>query len=405
MFLTTITLYLKEEIFDLVFPWFSKNDNLKNANQFKSRTQSRQFSYTTDGSVDGDFENFMHELGDIKASRYNINKLQKFYILPVSGTRFFSFKGRMLVFKRMVDEGKFWSSRSEVISIFCLGWGRSVLHDLLKKIRLASVKKKPGEVSVYRPVLFNSPRWKRQPSIRKRDLDSMVLQKNIKNTMLKYCKIYQANEKFCKKKGISYREGMLFFGFSGTEKSFCVVALAARFNRDIYVLDFMADEMNSGKLTSLFNNIPKHDVLLLEDIDRAEFSAQRSMPNNTRSPVEDIKLVNINLGSFLNAIDGVLASGGYIIIMTANSIEMLEKAMIRPGRVDQKILFLLANRDMLYDIGFFILENGELAQYLADALSENRHSVADIERYLLSRRKAPRDAIHRAKQVLEMTPQ
>ena len=128
------------------------------------------------------------------------------------------------------------------------------------------------------------------------------------------------------------------------------------------------------------------------------------MADDTRSPVEDTRPANINLGSFLNALDGVSASEGHIIIMTANSIDKLDKALIRPGRVDQKARFSLANREMLVNNANRIFENREQAGCLADQLSENRHSVADLEHYLLRRRKAPQDAVNQAKQVLEMTP-
>ena len=50
-------------------------------------------------------------------------------------------------------------------------------------------------------------------------------------------------------------------------------------------------------------------------------------------------LNNNNLSFFLNIIDGLNECSGRIIIMTTNKIDYLDKAIIRPGRIDIKINF------------------------------------------------------------------
>lgn len=49
----------------------------------------------------------------------------------------------------------------------------------------------------------------------------------------------------------------------------------------------------------------------------------------------------ISLSGLLNAIDGVSSTEGRILIMTTNNPEELDKALIRPGRVDMHVVFEL----------------------------------------------------------------
>ena len=46
----------------------------------------------------------------------------------------------------------------------------------------------------------------------------------------------------------------------------------------------------------------------------------------------------LNLSGLLNVLDGVVDSPGRIVIMTTNHVEQLDPALIRPGRIDKKLL-------------------------------------------------------------------
>jgi chaperone BCS1 len=47
----------------------------------------------------------------------------------------------------------------------------------------------------------------------------------------------------------------------------------------------------------------------------------------------------LSLGDMLNVMDGLLETDGMLIFMTANNIDTLNKAIMRPGRVDMKLKF------------------------------------------------------------------
>ena len=56
---------------------------------------------------------------------------------------------------------------------------------------------------------------------------------------------------------------------------------------------------------------------------------------------------NLNLSHLLNLIDGVVEMHGRILIMATKHIEKIDKALIRPGRVDLKIEFNYVTGDAI----------------------------------------------------------
>lgn len=78
----------------------------------------------------------------------------------------------------------------------------------------------------------------------------------------------------------------------------------------------------------------------------------------------------LNLTGLLNVLDGVVDTPGRILIMTTNHPEMLDPALIRPGRIDKKLLLGYMTADDLV---------GMVEHYFATRLSDdevNRLTVA-----------------------------
>lgn len=155
----------------------------------------------------------------------------------------------------------------------------------------------------------------------------------------------------------------------------------------------------------------------------------------------------ISLSGLLNAIDGAASHEGRVLIMTTNHPEKLDPALIRPGRVDLQVHFTLATRGQIRDIFTrmysspstasatppsasssppskpsrpatptlssnrekealrdLLIREPELdvvdpqdlehmADAFADALPEGRFSPAEIQGFLLTRKKDPRRAV------------
>jgi hypothetical protein len=86
---------------------------------------------------------------------------------------------------------------------------------------------------------------------------------------------------------------------------------------------------------------------------------------------------NNNLSNLLNIFDGINECSGRIIIMTSNKPEVLDKALIRPGRIDIKLNFQKCTRyDVMRLINLFW--NTEFTENMLLAELEMKYTSAEI---------------------------
>ena len=140
------------------------------------------------------------------------------------------------------------------------------------------------------------------------------------------------------------------------------MALAGHFGLNVYSLSLRDSALNDNYLAGLFNVLPPSKVLvLLEDIDSAGLKREEEFDdtsdiddyvgiNPSRRARNTYRPVNITLSGVLNAIDGIAAPEGHILIMTTNAPEALDKALVRPGRVDVKVEFKDAGQNQLREM-------------------------------------------------------
>jgi chaperone BCS1 len=128
--------------------------------------------------------------------------------------------------------------------------------------------------------------------------------------------------------------------------------------------------MNEQNLSTLFTELPRRCVVLLEDIDSAELTHARQIQSPSKSNQdEELKklkqfkplppIVSRILSALLNVIDGVASQEGRILIMTTNHAERLDDALIRPSRVDMRIKFELASSPMIESLFYNIFSTAE----------------------------------------------
>lgn len=219
-----------------------------------------------------------------------------------------------------------------------------------------------------------------------RDINSVILRTGLMESIIKETKEFLESADWYHDRGIPYQKGYLLYGTPGNGKTSLVLALASKFNRDIYIMKIAGTTDNSFR--DLIAKVPKHSIVLIEDIDC--FFVKR------KSQVEaNIIESNLTFSGFLNAIDGVTGSNGRILIMTTNNIQDLDPALIRPGRIDRKIELLNPTRDQTSRLFLrFFPEDKSASQRFADSLPNNcKFSMADLQGILLDNRDNPDNAI------------
>lgn len=149
---------------------------------------------------------------------------------------------------------------------------------------------------------------------------------------------------------IPYRLNILLYGPPGSGKSSFIKALANYTQRSVINIDLSTvtdylDLLRILHMKQIFNGsnscyVPLNKrIYILEDIDcqsnnvnnRANTNAD-NVANTTNAPKK------IHLSGILNSLDGVVELKDTIIIMTTNHIDKLDPALIRPGRINIRVL-------------------------------------------------------------------
>ena len=202
--------------------------------------------------------------------------------------------------------------------------------------------------------------WINTPSNNYRTLDTIILKNNIKNIIKEDMQLFLNSEEWYQHRDIPYTRGYLFHGHPGTGKTSMIKGLSLFGKRHIHYL-MLNEVKNDTELIELVKSINyKETILVIEDIDAMiNIVKSRESDNKTYQEYMDEKEKNkkmsvdewekierqkqkkstITLSGLLNVIDGLFTCHGRILIMSTNHPEILDSALIRPGRIDCKFLF------------------------------------------------------------------
>lgn len=242
------------------------------------------------------------------------------------------------------------------------------------------------------------------------------------------------NRKWYEQKGIPYTFGLLLHGQPGCGKTSIIKAISKMSNRHIFNITFNRN-LTKKQLENLFFDdkvyvsfddgkketytIPiEKRIYVIEDIDCGDNdvvfkredkfassvvinqelpsdlflnSTEEDMgsmcpykpseiPSKKKVEKEEENPDKVTLSFLLNLIDGILETPGRIIIMTSNFPERLDKAFIRPGRVDLILNFNRCTRHTLIEI----IENF----YDISLNAKQKERINDIGDYVITPAKA-----------------
>ena len=268
-------------------------------------------------------------------------------------------------------------------SYYC---GADTFDNLSTHVINAYAKSKVDEVWVQKIYKHINGMWKDSVLERnKRKISSVVMKGRRNQEITELLNHFTQTEEWHLERGIPYKKSFLFYGPPGTGKSSMIKAMSFELQRHIHYMS-LSTIKNDQELSNLMSNINyKETILVIEDIDaQGSFVHKRPKKEKTKENKENkenkehdfidinykpdnetnsdqsglitltklIGAVNkqdkeqnkdtetqLTLSGILNQIDGVHNNHGMILIMTTNYPEVLDEALIRDGRVDERVFF------------------------------------------------------------------
>lgn len=167
-----------------------------------------------------------------------------------------------------------------------------------------------------------------------RTFDDVFLDDYTKNLLISSVRKYINKYDWYVANNIPNHFGILLHGIPGTGKSSIAQAIANEINADLYVMT--GDSLNVitkcvyDVLGRTVHMKTYYRVLLIEDIDCSKLTKVRTIKSKKNDDDDD----DTGLGELLNLFDGIGAPNNIIYIFTTNHIDNIDKALIRPGRID-----------------------------------------------------------------------
>ena len=292
---------------------------------------------------------------------------------------------------RTDEKKRYTERRTEWLTFVTLGRRQAFVKEFVRAIVDCHRRRIALVSSLY---VREDDYWSRVQSYMPRMLDSVILGAGEKERLMQDIERFKASKNRYRKLGVPYHRGYLLYGPPGTGKTSLVSALGAEFGMSVYVLNLT--EFNDKTLMRATNDVPPNSIILFEDIDCTKSSSARpgleeavtARANNvTDGKTENLPQLGVTLSGLLNVLDGFHAPEDVLFVMTTNVIDALDRALLRPGRIDYR-LFLgracEAQKIELY-LRFFPMADREEAKefvemhYAAETMAEFQGLLLGLE--------------------------
>ena len=314
--ISTLTVDSRDEfLFSALVEYMDAHPALRQVNQFTARSVRR-------GTAHQSLEE------DLRAGQP-----PRALLSPGEGLHILWVDARLLWMRRELQVGQ---SVFERISLSHFGRSGEWLAAFLQRAIEARASRESDTLSVYIPNPFHGGDWMRARLGSRRPLSSVVLKAGQAEALLADLqRFYGARERYAEL-GIPWRRGYLLHGPPGTGKTSLVTALASELRLNVCTLSLASPVVTDEKIHTLLAGVPQRSLLLIEDVDA--FFRQRDAVHAQ---------VRLSFSGFLNALDGVATQEGNVLFMTTNHAGQLDEALIRAGRIDERVELGPCDEDQL----------------------------------------------------------
>lgn len=224
----------------------------------------------------------------------------------------------------------------EVFTLVIYGGNRKMIDDIFAEVLEVETRNRTISIKTN-----EHGHWYNTASRLLRDEHTFILKPGQLDYILNDIEWFLTSKDWYRNRGIPYHRGYLFSGPPGTGKTTIISVIASKFHLPVCIIN-LASLSNDAELLKMVSNIASGSIIAFEDIDCLRVSNDRDTQKE--------KDKGVTLAGVLNALDGMATPDGVIFILTTNEPEKLDKALIRPGRVDVQEVFDLLKQEQQQEL-------------------------------------------------------
>lgn len=210
---------------------------------------------------------------------------------------------------------------------------KEVLFDFIESARKYHNRKNENEILCK---ILKNGHWSILNRLPKRKLETVYLPKKDKDSIFTDIQNFMDSKEEYNTLGIPWKRNYLLEGPPGTGKTSLIFSLASEFNLEIFIIN-LGPKVDDSVFMTAVSNLPNNAILLLEDVD-ALFVDRKANDSNKSL---------VSFSGILNVLDGMARKEGLITFLTTNYKNRLDRALIRPGRVDFCMQFDKATNEQI----------------------------------------------------------